>query len=425
MSSVQPSALVSSVAPALPGRPQLAFIGVGWIGRHRLRALVRADIAEVAAICDQNSEARRTAAVAAPQAPHLQSIDELAMHDVDGVVIATPSALHFTQALSALEQGRAVFCQKPLARTAAETRRIVEAARRADLPLGVDFCYRHIAGAEQMRQLVQSGELGEIFCVDLTFHNAYGPDKSWFYDPRLSGGGCVIDLGIHLADLAGWITGEWGFEDVRSTLWRNGSVMEALEDSVEDCAIAEWRQPAGAAVRLACSWNLSAGQDAVIEAKFFGTRGAVVLRNLNGSFFRFVCEHHVGTQRHVLEPSPPAAVDNGTPHVGAPAGADSLTVDSSSDVDSAGDGAGSCDTWDTWGGAALIDWTRRLAEGRGFDDQVEHFVTVAELLDAVYGRQPASQTSRSSSRPDRNGLHGSREPHASSARNVETQDWLA
>jgi predicted dehydrogenase len=43
-----------------------------------------------------------------------------------------------------------------------------------------------------------------VFAVDLVFHNAYGPDKPWFYDPELSGGGCVMDLGVHLVDLALW-----------------------------------------------------------------------------------------------------------------------------------------------------------------------------------------------------------------------------
>src|SRR5512138_3737632 len=57
------------------------------------------------------------------------------------------------------------------------------------------------------RDLVREGALGEVYAVNLVFHNAYGPDKPWFYDARLSGGGCVMDLGIHLVDLALWALG--------------------------------------------------------------------------------------------------------------------------------------------------------------------------------------------------------------------------
>src|SRR5690606_35925284 len=109
------------------------------------------------------------------------------------------------QAIQALRRGIPVFCQKPLARTRAETSRVIQEARAADLLLAVDLSYRFTSGIQRIRQIVQSGELGKVFAVNLVFHNAYGPDKAWFYDYNLAGGGCAIDLGIHLVDLAFWI----------------------------------------------------------------------------------------------------------------------------------------------------------------------------------------------------------------------------
>jgi predicted dehydrogenase len=70
---------------------------------------------------------------------------------------------------------------------------------------GGRLSYRFTKALSQLRRVVQSGELGEIFTADLAFHNAYGPQKSWFYDPELAGGECVMDLGIHLVDAALWI----------------------------------------------------------------------------------------------------------------------------------------------------------------------------------------------------------------------------
>src|SRR5207253_7192416 len=104
----------------------------------------------------------------------------------------------------ALAREVAVFCQKPLARTAAETSHVIELASKTNTLIGVDLSYRFLEAATRARALVRSGELGSIYAADLVFHNAYGPDKPWFYDPALSGGGCMIDLGVHLVDLALW-----------------------------------------------------------------------------------------------------------------------------------------------------------------------------------------------------------------------------
>src|SRR5207244_4234818 len=86
-----------------------------------------------------------------------------------------------------------------------EITEVIEAARSADRLLGVDLSYRHTKALQEIRQLVSQNELGEIFAADLVFHNAYGPQKPWFYEREQSGGGCVIDLGIHLVDAALWI----------------------------------------------------------------------------------------------------------------------------------------------------------------------------------------------------------------------------
>ncbi len=96
--------------------------------------------------------------------------------------------MHAEQAVSALESGVAVFCQKPLGRTAAEAQTVIAAARRHDLLLGVDLSYRFLNPVKKVRKLCREGELGNIYALDLQFHNAYGPDKPWFYDRRQSGG---------------------------------------------------------------------------------------------------------------------------------------------------------------------------------------------------------------------------------------------
>ena len=101
-------------------RPRVGFLGVGWIGRHRMQAIVDTGAVDVAGIADASPEMAAEAGKLAPQARAVSSLDELLDLRPDGLVIATPSALHAEQSIRALGQGAAVFCQKPLGRTAAE-----------------------------------------------------------------------------------------------------------------------------------------------------------------------------------------------------------------------------------------------------------------------------------------------------------------
>jgi predicted dehydrogenase len=327
------------------GRPRLGFLGVGWIGRHRMQAVIEAGAAEVAAIADASPEMVAAARQAAPRAAVASTLDELLGMDLDGIVIATPSALHAEQSLRALAAGTAVFCQKPLGRTATEVRAVVEAARAADRLLGVDFSYRFTSGMRAIRELVRSGTLGRIYAADLVFHNAYGPDKSWFYERALSGGGCVMDLGVHLVDLALWVLDFPSVAGVSARLFAGGKPLAHGADAVEDYALATLDLATGAAVQLACSWRLPAGQDAIISASFYGTRGGAAFRNTGGSFYDFVAERYDGTSREILADAP-----------------------------------------EPWGGRAAADWAQRLANGAGFDPDATHLVHAAVVLDRIYQR---------------------------------------
>jgi len=324
--------------------PRLGFLGVGWIGLQRLQAIADRGVAEIAAIADPNPEMSMSAAAVAPDAARMTSMDEILEQRLDGLVIATPSALHAEQAVKALEHGIAVFCQKPLGRTAKETRRVVDAARAANRLLCVDMCYRFTSGMANVREMVRARQLGDVYAVNLIFHNAYGPDKSWFYDPSLSGGGCLLDLGIHLVDLALWVMDSPTLVRLSSSLHEGGKPFSPGA-GVEDHAAALLEFDNGATVQLACSWKLQAGQDCVIEASFYGTRGGATFRNVGGSFVDFVAEQFSSTTRKIVSEPP-----------------------------------------DDWGGRAALAWALRLQENRGFDPAAEQLVEVASILDRIYGR---------------------------------------
>jgi predicted dehydrogenase len=281
-------------------RPRVAFLGTGWIGLSRMEAMIATGAIEAATIADPSPAMRDEALKLAPGARAFDSLEALLETRPDGVVIATPSAMHAEQAIRCLEAGAAVFCQKPLGRDAAEARAVVDAARAADRLLAVDLSYRWTAGMAAIRDLLARGELGRVHAIDLVFHNAYGPDKPWFYDLALAGGGCVMDLGVHLVDLALWSLGWPAVQHVDARLFAGGERLAPSPDRVEDYAVATLDLAGGAVVRLACSWKLPAGQDAIIEAQFFGEGAGAAFTNVDGSFMDFRAERFRGTAREPL-----------------------------------------------------------------------------------------------------------------------------
>jgi predicted dehydrogenase len=197
----------------------------------------------------------------------------------------------------------------------------------------------------RIRNCVSEGELGHVYAADLVFHNAYGPDKPWFRDPALAGGGCAIDLGIHLVDLALWTLGFPEVERVSSRLYAQGRLLAPGAAQVEDYAVAQLDLANGAVVRIACSWNLAAGRDAVIEAHFHGERGGAAMCNRGGSFYDFIGERYEGTRSTLLAEPP-----------------------------------------DDWGGRAIVAWARQLAGGARYSPQIETALKTAAVLDRIYGR---------------------------------------
>ena len=322
---------------------RLGFLGLGWIGRNRMEALLAAGDATAVAICDPSAEMVEQARAAAPAALVVESLDAMLALELDGLVIATPSALHAEQCIQALQTGVAVFCQKPLGRSAGEVAQVLDAARASDRLLGVDLSYRHTAAMQAIKQRVDAGDLGQIFAADLVFHNAYGPGAGWFWDPALSGGGCLIDLGVHLVDLALWLL---DFPEVTAA---GGRLLRAgrapAPDEVEDYAAGWFDTASGAHVRIACSWNLNAGRDAIIEASFYGAAAGAQMRNVDGSFFDVTGELLRGRDRQSLTAPP-----------------------------------------DEWGGRAATEWLSRLAAGERFAGTTTGLLDTARVLDRLYGR---------------------------------------
>ncbi|WP_334212722.1 Gfo/Idh/MocA family protein [Falsirhodobacter sp. 20TX0035] len=321
-------------------RPRVAFVGLGWIGRHRMEGIL--DLVEPVALADPFPEGREEAAALCPGAQVFETLEEALATKPDGVVIATPSAMHAEQSVAALTAGCAVFCQKPLGRSAVEVQGVVDAARASNRLLHVDLSYRGTSALRAIHAAVQRGDIGKVFAVDLVFHNAYGPGKPWFYDKAQSGGGPLMDLGVHLIDSALWCLNFPQMTCTTAEIYGKGAP-GLSPDAVEDYASATLRTEDGTALRLACSWNLHAGREAVIEVHLHGTEGGLSLTNPGGDFYDFEARLHRGTTSERIAAPP-----------------------------------------DPWGIAMIRDWATRLGQDASFDPAAERYVDLARVIDDIY-----------------------------------------
>lgn len=121
--------------------------------------------------------------------------------EVDVVLITTPNALHAEQAIAAARAGKHVLCDKPLALSAADAERVIQACRQAGVRVGINFQIRHQACFEETKRLIDADEIGKVLVVQLEASAGAAPLGGWRTDPALAGLGAVNNIAVHAYDL--------------------------------------------------------------------------------------------------------------------------------------------------------------------------------------------------------------------------------
>lgn len=256
----------------------LGFAGVGWLGESLIKELPTTPGLALVGVQDVRLELARKVGARYDSPWSGQDFAELiGLPDVDVVVICTPNALHVPQANAALRAGKHVLVQKPLALSWADADATVALARAMGRLLFVDYSYRFLATIAAVRTALL--DLGQVRSVSAEFHNIYGPgaEKSWFFDRQLSGGGALLDLGVHLLDLALWL-----LQPRQVDL----EVAELESSAIERSARLRIRLDRRVPFNLAVSWNVPLAETRIafdIDAE----RGRIRWANVAGSFFRF------------------------------------------------------------------------------------------------------------------------------------------
>ena len=191
-----------------------------------------------------------------------------------------------------------MLCEKPMAMSAAEGREMLAAARAAGKRLMINFSYRFNDQSFALKREVDAGTIGEVYFARTVWHRRRGLPGfgGWFGQKALSGGGPLIDLGVHRLDLALWLMG------YPRPVWVLGSTYDPIASrlacaqkacfDVEDLAAAFIRFANGASLVLEASWAAHIREHELMETRLYGTKGGLVQRNLDETY-RFEAEMYL------------------------------------------------------------------------------------------------------------------------------------
>jgi predicted dehydrogenase len=202
--------------------------------------------------------------------------DAIARADVDIVIVATTNDALAAVSLAALNAGKHVLVEKPAARSVSEVQPLVGAARRRDRLVRVGFNHRYHPALLKAREIVDSGALGPLMFVRGRYGHGgrVGYDKEWRADPDVSGGGELLDQGVHLVDLSRWFLGPFTtIEGFAATYFWNMPV--------DDNAFLTLRTATGscAFLHVSCSeWKN------LFSLEIYGRDGKLAIDGLGGSY---------------------------------------------------------------------------------------------------------------------------------------------
>jgi predicted dehydrogenase len=266
-------------------RVRVGVIGLG-MGRHHAKAYAESKNAELVALCDLSTDLLNQFQSLNPKAAVYHDYQEMfAKGGLDAVSVALPNCLHSEVTVAALRAGLHVLCEKPMAMNAHQAEEMLCVSRETGKRLMIHFNYRFSQPSQFLKRYVDEGRLGQVYYARTRWLRARGIPKlgSWFGIKEMSGGGPLIDLGVHRLDLAMWLMGYPKATSVSASAFDLLSSRLARESKarfdVEDLATALIRLDNGATLNLEVSWAGGTDRQEDMLTGIYGTGGAVIQRN--------------------------------------------------------------------------------------------------------------------------------------------------
>lgn len=255
---------------------RFALVGAGSIAQSYAAAFETTTEAKLVAVADVRADA--AAALAQRfSCPHFRAADDMAgAVDFEAAVVCTPPSTHCDLTLLLVEHGRHVLCEKPFCLEVGEAEQMVDAATRAGVKLTMASKFRYADDVIRAKSIVTSGILGEIVLVENSFTARVDMANRWNSDPRLSGGGVLIDNGTHSLDIMRYLLGP--LADVQVV---EGKRVQGLP--VEDTVRIFARSEAGVMAHIDLSWSIDKQLDWYLN--IYGSHGTVTV-GWKGSRYR-------------------------------------------------------------------------------------------------------------------------------------------
>ena len=246
---------------------RFALVGAGGIGQIRAQALSGMTDCSLIGVTDVDLERARRL-VGASGAKAYDSFEALlADPQVEAIIVSVPPQFHEKQVIAALQAGKHVLCEKPLAPTVDACRRMTDAARDAGRVLTTGFNHRYFPAIQDVKRALDSGAIGTLDHIRaFAGHTGLSEFKApWMYDKDIMGGGALMDVGIHMIDLTHYLLGD--IAEVQGVSTTNVWKLDRSEDN----GLALLRNRAGVTALFQATWTEWKGYRFYIEA--YGDKG--------------------------------------------------------------------------------------------------------------------------------------------------------
>jgi len=281
--------------------PKVAVIGLG-MGRGHARAAAENPKAELAALCDIDEEKlSRNRDELDCLKVYTDYKDMLAAEELDIVSVSLPNYLHKSVTIDALRAGAHVICEKPMAMNTAEAEEMKQVAEETGKHLMINFSYRFTGAAKALKRVAEAGTLGQVYFVRTGWTRARGIPKfgGWFAQKDLSGGGPLIDLGVHRIDLALMLMGDPKPVTISASTYDHIGTRMAKEQNkpfdVEDLAVAFIRFDNGATMHVETSWTLNSQRPSEKFTYVYGTKAGICHRQGPEGYEAYISGEWEGT----------------------------------------------------------------------------------------------------------------------------------
>lgn len=303
----------------------VAVIGAGAIGLDHIRSFRQHPAARVIALAEVSPERGREAA----ESFGIDTLDTdyrelLQRSDVEVVSIALPNFLHAPVGIEALQAGKHVMIDKPMATNARDAAKLVATAKQHRRRLMVGQNMRFSPEVQTAKHLINQGKLGEVYHAKTCWSRRSGIPRigSWFTQQQFAGGGCTYDIGVHALDRALFLMGEFDAASVSGQTfsklgplgkgdgnWGKGEIDKDAKFDVDDLAVALIKLRSGRTVLLEASWAAHLPEREFFTSQVFGTEAGVMLNPL-----RLIRPSRTGYVTEEIVPSTPLVNENRMVH---------------------------------------------------------------------------------------------------------------